>query len=723
MSFRDYSIAPASNTALGDGTYIGPNMLRNKVRPALQQIAADGKELADDFATLAAGSSDATFTQNGAGAVERTVLSKLRDVVSIVDFGAVDGAADVTANIAAARAASPEIFIPAGTWNVSSLPVPEGTTIHTAGHATIIQQKSNPVTDTSIVSVNGSNVTIGSLTVKGQLGLAESVIGTATVSIASPGVVARNAHGLIENKAVMLRTTGALPTGLTPEIAYYVRNPAANTFELATLPNGASINTSGVQSGVHTLYHANEQSSAIRIEANDTVGDLANITIGDVIGENIRGDVLTTYSRDSHTMNQVRVGHLYGTNIYRCVAAPCTGSGVEIASIGGTQIGFKALLVEPDGTCAPIIGCEVGHVEGRYASVAGTDATRYVDGVEIGTLDLDPAHGGGSTPAYPFSVTDALQVRNCKSLKIGKYKVNGFTGNALKCVWNGGELATQNINIGRLEVPSGTPADGFLLLGNADNFRLEVGHVLATVPAAGSLFRSFGGLRVHSADVTLGAGANFMSSCDYGSGDYVKASGAGNLLSGGTNMTVNGGAVDGLAGIFSFTSLGMIRNLTATALTAIVNGGMNDHSYENCTINGTYHRHTSNSGAITGAGAITSSGATSGIGYATGAGGTVTQITSKATGVTLNKVSGQVTMHNAALAAGAKASFVVTNSTVAATDAIIPSVASGGTANAYRSAVTAVAAGSFTITVENITAGSLSEAPVIGFAVVKGAAA
>jgi hypothetical protein len=48
MAFKDYSNTPADNIALGDGTYIGPDMLRNKVRPALQQIAADGKALADD---------------------------------------------------------------------------------------------------------------------------------------------------------------------------------------------------------------------------------------------------------------------------------------------------------------------------------------------------------------------------------------------------------------------------------------------------------------------------------------------------------------------------------------------------------------------------------------------------------------------------------------------------------------------------------------------------
>lgn len=128
-----------------------------------------------------------------------------------------------------------------------------------------------------------------------------------------------------------------------------------------------------------------------------------------------------------------------------------------------------------------------------------------------------------------------------------------------------------------------------------------------------------------------------------------------------------------------------------------------------------------NTQGLIGNGKIVSQSATGGIGYGGGAGGSVTQVTSKATGVTINKVCGAITMHNAALAAAAKVSFIVTNSTVLANDTIVVAVASGGTANAYRAAVTAVsgAGGAFTITVENITAGSLSEAPVINFALVK----
>lgn len=115
---------------------------------------------------------------------------------------------------------------------------------------------------------------------------------------------------------------------------------------------------------------------------------------------------------------------------------------------------------------------------------------------------------------------------------------------------------------------------------------------------------------------------------------------------------------------------------------------------------------------------------TLGIGYATGAGGAVTQATNKSTGVTLNKITGQITTNNAALAAGVEVAFTVTNSTVAATDVVIESVASGPvTPGTYLTAISAVAAGSFDITITNASAGSLSEALVINFAVVKAVAA
>ena len=105
-------------------------------------------------------------------------------------------------------------------------------------------------------------------------------------------------------------------------------------------------------------------------------------------------------------------------------------------------------------------------------------------------------------------------------------------------------------------------------------------------------------------------------------------------------------------------------------------------------------------------------------GYGTGR-GTVTQGTNKSTGVTLNAPCGAITMNGAALNADTTVSFTLTNTSIAATDLLVLNHVSGGTAGAYTLNAQA-AAGSASINVRNITAGSLSEAIVIGFAIIKG---
>ncbi|NBS24587.1 MAG: hypothetical protein EBS78_11605 [Altererythrobacter sp.] len=92
---------------------------------------------------------------------------------------------------------------------------------------------------------------------------------------------------------------------------------------------------------------------------------------------------------------------------------------------------------------------------------------------------------------------------------------------------------------------------------------------------------------------------------------------------------------------------------------------------------------------MTSSSSIKSTSTSGGIGYGTGAGGTVTQATSKSTGVTLDKVCGEITMNNATL-----------------------------------NRETAVAAGSCRIQVHNLLGGTdLSEAIVLSFAVIKAVAA
>lgn len=98
---------------------------------------------------------------------------------------------------------------------------------------------------------------------------------------------------------------------------------------------------------------------------------------------------------------------------------------------------------------------------------------------------------------------------------------------------------------------------------------------------------------------------------------------------------------------------------------------------------------------------------------------TVTQATSKSTGVTINASVGQIVTNNAALAAGVEVAFVVTNNQASAYDIPVIAIASGAaTAGTYLISVATVAAGSFTVVISNASAGSLSEALTLNFALI-----
>jgi hypothetical protein len=112
------------------------------------------------------------------------------------------------------------------------------------------------------------------------------------------------------------------------------------------------------------------------------------------------------------------------------------------------------------------------------------------------------------------------------------------------------------------------------------------------------------------------------------------------------------------------------------------------------------------------------------LGYSAAAQGTVTQATDKSTGVTLNKSAGRITMNNAALAGGAVASFILTNSLISTNDTISVCVSSnttGSAAGAYTTYISYLSAGTALISLRNLSATSYSEAVIINYTIIHGA--
>jgi len=112
-----------------------------------------------------------------------------------------------------------------------------------------------------------------------------------------------------------------------------------------------------------------------------------------------------------------------------------------------------------------------------------------------------------------------------------------------------------------------------------------------------------------------------------------------------------------------------------------------------------------------------------GVGYSVGDGAAVTQTASKTNFVTINKLTGTITMHNTVMGAGTTVIFGVSNNQFKATDVVVVNPFAMATNGTYQVAVdnANTTDGTFYISVKNISAGSLSEALKIRFAVIKGA--
>ena len=126
----------------------------------VQIWSLDNVRVGEDLA-IPGGADLIGFLQAGAGAVPRTVQSKLRETVSVTDFGATgDGATDDTSALQAAinAASGRQLVIPAGTYIVTSLN--GGSNIEVVGDwsgLSILKRKSSTLGNDAILTFNGAS--------------------------------------------------------------------------------------------------------------------------------------------------------------------------------------------------------------------------------------------------------------------------------------------------------------------------------------------------------------------------------------------------------------------------------------------------------------------------------------------------------------------------------------------------------------------------------------
>jgi hypothetical protein len=195
----------------------------------------------------AAQASDLPYTQPGAGAAAGNVGSFLDGLAFDMNAftgaypnSATDSSSAFNAAFLAARG-DKTIRVPGGNAYTLAAPV-------TMQAGNVLQGVRQAPTTGSLVS---SRINLGANV---DRLITQPTIHTVTITIGSPAVFNLVNHGLTTADRVVIETTGALPTGISRQpTAYWVVNPTANTFQISATQNGAAINASGVQSGVHTI--------------------------------------------------------------------------------------------------------------------------------------------------------------------------------------------------------------------------------------------------------------------------------------------------------------------------------------------------------------------------------------------------------------------------------------------------------------------------------------
>lgn len=154
---------------------------------------------------------------------------------------------------------------------------------------------------------------------------------TFTVTIAAPAVVTLST-AMPESTPVILSTTGALPTGLTAGATYYLVNVSGVTANLANVPAGAPIITTGAQSGTHSLY-STAGATATLLNASWPIAVIDANTFTIDIGVNAQTYDVGNGGTTVNTVYSIASGAATPTSLSGWGAGPW-GSGTW--SVGGT---------------------------------------------------------------------------------------------------------------------------------------------------------------------------------------------------------------------------------------------------------------------------------------------------------------------------------------------------------------------------------------------------
>jgi hypothetical protein len=202
----------------------------------------------------------------------------------------------------------------------------------------------------------------------------------------------KKTHKLSENYTISFETTGALPTGLTPGITYYVAssNLTDTEFQITATKNGVSLATSSAGSGIHK--YSMEGLTKTNLRENYNYLDLTVYQPGDFVTS---GATCTISIGSPATITLASHGFTAGTVIkFETTGTLPTGISTQshyFVLAAGLAAGSFRISLAPGGTAVDTTGSQSGvQTVGKVTGRAG-DTTFAVVG--LGSQDVPRADG------------------------------------------------------------------------------------------------------------------------------------------------------------------------------------------------------------------------------------------------------------------------------------------------------------------------------------------
>lgn len=272
------------------------------------------------------------FLQSGAGAVARSWNSKMRDEVCALDYGIVgDGVSDETAKIQAILNDHENVYfpLPASAYLITSIDIPAGRTIRTESVAVKFQQKSGQPAGTRVFTVMGSNVTIGDMTIQGNIATDTDEFNHAIAVASTWSGVALSNVSIGNIKTVNIRGDGVY-------IGQTVANGAVSNVRVesvdgnnvlrnvVSIVGGSDIDIGQVSGSAVGYMH-------VDVEPDGTVtGNCFNVRVGQVKGRHI-GIVLNNPSGTSTFNENIRFEEVNLDPAFAAQSTPAYSAGSSIA--------------------------------------------------------------------------------------------------------------------------------------------------------------------------------------------------------------------------------------------------------------------------------------------------------------------------------------------------------------------------------------------------------